>query len=144
MTFKELRERVRDLLTFGGWTNTAIKPDYAYLVNRGLKEFTQESQHCVETLLIPTVKNQQNYNVRPDPADPRDWVMLFNDAAYGFSQCGPCTNYNALAASGQLGIQVPGTTQPSFESGLNTSWLTQPSLTNLSNMHPPPRLTPPP
>lgn len=85
MTFKELRDRTRDLLTFGGWTNTAIKPDYAYLVNRGLKEFTQESQHCVETLSITTVAKQQNYDARPDPSDNRDWVLLFDNATYDAS-----------------------------------------------------------
>jgi hypothetical protein len=83
VTFKELRDRTRDLLTFGGWTNTAQTPDYAYLVNRGLKEFTQESQHCVETLSIPTVKNQNLYDARPLAADNRDWVLLFNNASYG-------------------------------------------------------------
>lgn len=143
MTFKDIRERIRQLLIFGGWTNTAIVPDYAYLANMGLKLFTQESQHCVEQVTLFTIRNQQNYDVRPNPQDQRDWVMFFNDAAYGFNQRPPITNYVALAASGQLGLQVPGSTEPSLESGLNVKWIPQTALNNLDNMDRLWRFTPP-
>jgi len=111
MTFKDIRERIQNLLIFGGWTNTAIKPDYAYLANMGLKLFTQESQHCVEQLVINTQANVQNYHVCKDstnPTDPRDWVSLFNDAAYGFA------------------APVPPQ--------LNVAWMPQTALNNLDNM----------
>lgn len=134
MTFKDIRDRIYNLLLFGGWTNTAVKPDYAYLANMGLKLFTQESQHSVEPLTLFTVANRQTYDVRPDPTDKRDWVMLFNDAAYGFDQIPLNTDYQSLAASGQLGLQVPGSQQPPVGSGLNVAWLPQTSLTNLDNM----------
>lgn len=143
MTFKDIRDRIANLLIFGGWTNTAIKPDFAYLANMGLKLFTQESQHCVEPITLYTIRNQQNYSVKPDPNDPRDWVMLFNDAAFGFNQCPPGTNYTALAASGQLGLQVPGSMEPCAESGLNVAWIPQASLNTLDNMDRLWRFTPP-
>lgn len=82
MTFKEIRDRIQSLLIFGGWTNTAIKPDYAYLANMGLKLFTQESQHCVETLSLLTVSDQDKYAVNPYPDDLIDWIALFNTAQY--------------------------------------------------------------
>jgi len=135
VTFKDIRDRIYSLLLFGGWTSTAVKPDYAYLANMGLKLFTQESQHCVEPLTLYTVGGQLTYSAQPDPSDPREWVMLFDNAAYGFSQCPFSTDYNALASSGQMGLQVPGTTQPSVTSGLTTSWLPQTALTNLDNMN---------
>lgn len=134
MTFKDIRDRIYNLLLFGGWTNTAIKPDYAYLANMGLKLFTQESQHCVEGITLFTVRDQQNYNVQPDPLDKRDWIALFNDAAYGFDQVPLGTDYQSLAASGQLGLQVPGSQEPPVGSGLNVAWLPQTSLTQLDNM----------
>jgi hypothetical protein len=108
MTFKDIRDRIQNLLLFGGWTNTAIKPDYAYLANMGLKLFTQESQHCTETLDITTVANQQYYDVRTDPTDLRDWVALFDDAAYGFA------------------APVPPQ--------LNVAWLPKTAINNLDNM----------
>lgn len=108
MTFKDIRDRIQDLLIFGGWTNTAIKPNYAYLANMGLKLFTQESQHNIETLPLVTVANQQTYDVHYDPTDPRDWISLFDDAAYGF--------------------QAPVPPQ------LNVAWLPKTAFNNLDNM----------
>ena len=144
MTFKDIRDRIQNLLIFGGWTNTAIKPDYAYLANMGLKLFTQESQHYLEFLTLTTAKNQNVYSVIPDPNDPRDWVMLFNDAAINFDQpCPLCTNYTQLAAEGQLGLQVPGSMQPPIAYGLNSAWLPQTALNNLDNMDRLWRFTPP-
>lgn len=82
MQFDQMRDRVEALCKLGGWSNNEPLPDYAFLVNEGLRLFTAVSQHNVENKTIITVIDQERYSVS-DSTDPRGWVLLFDDATYG-------------------------------------------------------------
>jgi hypothetical protein len=82
MQFDQMRDRVEALCKLGGWSNNDPLPDYAFLVNEGLRLFTAVSQHNVEDITITTVTDQERYAVSDD-TDPRSWILLFDDALYG-------------------------------------------------------------
>lgn len=80
MNFLALRERVQALVTLGGWSNAVPAPDYAFLVNEGLRQFTQRSHHNVENDTFATAVGTAEYSINDES---RGWISLYDDATYG-------------------------------------------------------------
>lgn len=78
MTFHELQVRTEALVKLGGWSNAQPAPDYASLVNEGLRNFTRETQHNIEDKTVTTVASQATYLLGDTP----QWIAFFDDALY--------------------------------------------------------------
>jgi hypothetical protein len=88
--FQHMQQRTAALVTLGGWSNVSPPPDYAWLVNEGLRIFTRKAQHNREELLISLVVGQSCYRLPADtsaPTDARDWIHFFDDALYNVLPC---------------------------------------------------------
>lgn len=110
MDFSQLRDRVRALLTLGGWSNSEPAPDYAFLVNEGLRQFTLEAQHNAETVTVTTVIGTKEYSLLLPANDNRSWVHIFDDASYGTTQWLPQTARDDLIESDPLWRQAASST----------------------------------
>lgn len=91
-TFAQMQQRVIQLLEVGGWTNSAVPPNAAALVNWGKQEFVRFTNANQETAVIQTVPNQAVYNmiddllpVTPFPIGNRMWLNWNDDALWNLS-----------------------------------------------------------
>jgi hypothetical protein len=101
VTFDMLRDRTEALIKLGGWSNVIPEPDYAFLVNEGLRMFTREAQHNVEGLSVTTVANQAEYSI-VTTGDTREWIELFDDAIYNAASYLPQTTRDRLRMDDRL------------------------------------------
>lgn len=81
MNFERLRDRIENLCRIRGWANSDPVPDYAYLANEGLRQFTQRAHHNTEDGTLITVLDQPEYAIDAD--DTPGWVLLYDDSSYG-------------------------------------------------------------
>lgn len=63
LTYSDMQQRVNQLLTLGGWSNSQTPPDPAFLVNFGVGQFVQETQTNQRQFAISTVANQTEYSL---------------------------------------------------------------------------------
>lgn len=92
-TFQIAQDRVMGLLRLGGWSNSEVPPDPAYLVNWGMMEFIIETNYNQTKALIQTVANQAEYQMISDlpdfppgyPLGPLKWLSWNDDALYNIN-----------------------------------------------------------
>lgn len=93
LNYSDMQQRVNQLLTVGGWTNSLTPPDLGFLVNFGVGQFVQETQTNQQQGVISTVANQAEYSLISDldnfppgfPLGPRKWYTVNDDALYSYN-----------------------------------------------------------
>ena len=82
MTFQEIRTRIQVLCKLGGWDNVDPPPDYAFLANAGVRQFSLEAQANQTNTTVTTVADQSEYALTTTAGS---WLNI-QDASYGTDQ----------------------------------------------------------
>lgn len=64
MNFSDLQTRTQALVSFEGWTDTTVAPNYPNLVNQGWQEFSWEAECLIASETQMSVAGQSQYNLQ--------------------------------------------------------------------------------